>query len=85
MRITLTSSLILIAACAFGQVPDLTGKWLGNSTFLKNNFRMEYDITQQGSTVTAIVLSVGKKDSVKERLEGGIKGNKLELNAEELI
>ena len=46
---------------------------------------MEYDITQNGNDVTAIVLSVGKKDSVKARLEGTLKGNKLELKAKELI
>ena len=77
--------LVLSSICSFSQTPNLTGKWLGSSTFLKNNYQLEYDITQEGDKVSAMILSVSKRDTVKALLEGVLKGNRIELKAKELI
>ena len=85
MRIILINLFTAASIFSFAQNIDLTGTWHGNSTFLNNHFQLEYELTQTGNTVTAITLSMGKKDTVKARLVGEIKGNSLELKAEELI
>ncbi len=85
MRLTLINLFTTLAIYSFSQSMDLTGTWLGNSTFLKNYYTLEYEITQTGNEVTAIALSYGKKDTVKARLEGILEGNNLELAAQELI
>ena len=85
MQNTLTYLLLLISLSTYSQSLDLSGKWIGNSTFLNKNHELEYDITQEGDRVVAIMFSRSAKDSVKARLEGTIKGNKLELEAKELI
>lgn len=85
MRITLTALLLSLALISFGQSTNLTGTWLGSSTFLRNHYELEYEITQTGNKIVAIALSKGKKDSVKARLEGFLVGRTLELEAKGLI
>ena len=85
MRNTLTVLFLLFFLSLMGQSLDLTGTWVGSSSFLNRNYELEYEITQQGKKVVAIVLSRSNKDSVKARLEGFIKGNQLELEAKSLI
>ena len=85
MRITLANLFLSLALISFGQSTDLTGTWLGSSTFLRNHYELEYEITQTGNKVVAIALSKGKKDSVKARLEGFLVGRTLELEAKGLI
>ena len=64
----------------------MTGKWIGNATFLNKYSTLEYDLTQEGDKVDAVVLSYNDKgDTLKVRMAGKISGQRLELTGEEVL
>lgn len=87
MRITLitlfTFSVFLVSA----QPTDLSGTWLGTSTFLKDHFQLKYELDQTDEIITgfATTFNPSNGDSIKVRLEGIVKKSKVMLSGVEII
>lgn len=87
MRITLitlfTFSIFLVSA----QSTDLSGTWLGTSTFLKDHFQLKYELDQTDEVITgfATTFNPSNGDSIKVRLEGIVKKSKVSLSGVEII
>lgn len=85
-------SLIILAFCScFSMLPaqsiDLTGVWVGTSTFLNTQTHLTYDLEQEGSNITGLVTAktVGGSDSIKVRVTGEVRNGKVQLLGEEII
>lgn len=85
IRIALFYTFVLFYFSSTSQQIDLSGTWEGHSTFLKNSYKLRYEISQQGDRVFVEAKSVGKEDSVKSKLEGRFIGDKLALEAKQII
>ncbi|MEQ9300973.1 MAG: caspase family protein [Cyclobacteriaceae bacterium] len=88
MRITLLI-LVLCSYCSMlsAQSIDISGAWIGTSTFAKERIHLRYELEQSGNQITGLVYSknVDKNDSIKVRVEGDLKKDKIELEGIEII
>ncbi|WP_436515768.1 caspase family protein [Ekhidna sp. To15] len=87
MRRTLITLLVTLCSFTYAQTVDISGTWLGTSTFLKEHNQLKYDLTQKGSQITGFIYvkNLAKKDSIKARISGTIKKGKIILEGEEII
>lgn len=87
MRISLAIICLLCQHAVSAQAIDVSGNWMGTSTFTKETIHLRYELEQSGNEVTGFVYSrnVDKNDSIKVRVEGEIRKNKIELEGIEII
>ena len=77
----LLSSLLSLSA----QKVDVSGTWLGTSTFLKDHIQLVYELRQVGDQLTGYASSYAKGDSIKTKVEGAIKGDEILLKGVEVV
>ncbi len=84
--------IILISTTAisfqsWAQKPDLTGTWIGSSTFLKEHTQLKYELTQKRTLVTGFLYAnnPNKKDSIKASVSGQFEGREITLQVDEII
>ncbi|MEO9871405.1 caspase family protein [Ekhidna sp.] len=86
MRFTLITLAVLIFQTVSGQTVNVSGIWIGSSTFLKEQTQLKYELTQKGVLVSGFVYANNmKKDSLKVRVKGKMKNGKIILEGEEII
>lgn len=87
MRLTFITLLVTLCTSIHAQTVDLSGTWLGTSTFLKEHTQLKYTLTQKGDQITGFIYAknLSKKDSIKARISGSIKKGKIILEGEEII
>lgn len=88
MRLILITLLISSAIISgYAQPVNVTGIWLGTSTFLKEHTQLKYELSQTGEVITGFIYAknLDKNDSIKARVKGKIKNGKIILNGEEII
>ncbi len=85
MRSTLITLAFAISFFADAQKIDITGTWVGTSTFLKGHTQLKYELTQKGSQITGFVYARNKKDSIKSTVIGTIKDTKVKLIGDEIL
>lgn len=65
---------------------DVTGIWLGTSTFLKEHSQLKYELKQEGNKISGFVyVNNLKKDSIKASVSGKIQKGKIILEATDII
>lgn len=84
MRITLITFFSILLFHSHAQI-DLTGTWIGNSTFFKDHTQLKYELTQRGDQITGFIYTKNQKDSLKASIEGQIKNGKITLEGNEII
>lgn len=69
------------------QKPDLTGTWIGSSTFLKEHTQLKYELTQKGNVITGFLYAknLEKQDSIKATVQGEFKNGRAKLEGKEII
>lgn len=79
--------LLTLCSITHAQKIDVTGTWLGTSTFLKEHTQLKYELTQEGENITGFIYAnnLEKKDSIKASVVGKIKNGKIKLEGEEII
>ncbi|WP_424961517.1 caspase family protein [Ekhidna sp.] len=85
MKHTLITLTILMCFHAIAQKPDLTGTWIGNSTFLKEHTQLKYELIQKGNALSGFIYAKNQNDSIKAAIEGTIENGTIELNGKEII
>lgn len=87
MRCTLITLLLTLCLSTNAQTVDVSGTWLGTSTFLKEHTQLRYELSQSGNEITGFVYAknLDKKDSIKARVKGKIKKGAIVLVGEEII
>ncbi|MEM6641593.1 MAG: caspase family protein [Bacteroidota bacterium] len=85
IKIVFIIGLTFAIVKSYSQGPNLTGRWHGNSTFLNNHYELIYEIRQTGNQVSVLATTINKNDSLQARMEGALKGKRLELFAKEVI
>ena len=81
MRITLITLALLSLTSLHAQTANVSGTWIGSSTFMKEHAQLKYTLTQDGGKVSGIVESKAEnsKDAIKYAVEGSIKNSLLKL------
>ncbi len=87
MRFTLITLFITLSIFTHAQKADVTGTWLGTSTFLKEHTQLKYELKQQGEKITGFVYArnLEKKDSIKSSVIGKIRKGIITLEGDEII
>ncbi|WP_370087701.1 caspase domain-containing protein [Ekhidna sp.] len=87
MRRTLITLFITLSLFTHAQKSDLTGTWIGTSTFLKEHTQLKYELKQQGDKITGFLYAknLDKKDSIKASVKGVIKKGVITLEGDEII
>lgn len=87
MRCTLITLLLTLCLSTNAQTVDVSGTWLGTSTFLKEHTQLRYELSQSGNEITGFVFAknLSKQDSIKTRVKGKIKKGTIILEGEEII
>ncbi|MEP1032026.1 caspase family protein [Ekhidna sp.] len=87
MRCTLITLLATLCTYTYAQSVDISGTWLGTSTFLKEHTQLKYELTQKDGGITGFIYAknLQKNDSIKARIKGKIKNGKIILEGEEII
>ncbi|MEO9484191.1 MAG: caspase family protein [Ekhidna sp.] len=87
MRCTLITLFVTLCSITHAQDINISGTWLGTSTFLKEHTQLKYELTQKDNRITGFVYAknLEKKDSIKARVEGRIKEGKITLEGKEII
>ena len=81
MRFTLITLAAFAANLLFAQSIDVSGTWIGSSTFMKEHSQNKYTLTQKGNKVTGMVASTSENNSnsIKYEVEGTIDDSTLKL------
>lgn len=79
------SLLILVFYSQFLSGQDVTGTWVGTSTFMNAHTQLRYELSQEASTVTGFVYTSNAKDSLKATVKGTIKKGVLRLEPNQVI
>ncbi len=72
----------------YAQVPlDVSGKWVGTSTFLNGNYQISIEISQKENQLSGYTISrsMTEGDSIKTRVNGLIDDDKVTLYPAEVI
>ncbi len=87
MRNTLITLLVALCSHTYSQEFNITGTWLGTSTFLKDHTQLRYELTQKGKEITGYVFAknLSKNDSIKSLIEGSIVNGKITITGKEII
>ncbi len=87
MRRTLITLLVTLCSFTYAQTVDISGTWLGTSTFLKEHTQLKYELTQRGDQITGFIYAknLDKQDSIKARISGTIRKGEIILEGEEII
>lgn len=85
MRLTLIAITVSLFFGAKAQTANVEGIWLGSSTFLKEHIRLIYELKQSGDLVSGYATSYTKSDSIKTRVEGRVRSNKVSLKGIEIV
>lgn len=87
MRRTLITLFITICFFSHAQKIDVTGTWIGTSTFLREHTQLKYELKQQGEKITGFIYAknLDKKDSIKASVKGVIKKGVITLEGDEVI
>jgi hypothetical protein len=69
------------------QSNDITGTWIGTSTFLNAQTHLVYELEQEKDQIQGLItaITIDNKDSIKVRVSGKMVDGKLELDGEEII
>ena len=72
---------------SYSQSVDISGTWIGSSTFLKEHIQVRYELQQEGNQITgyAFSKSTRKGDSIKVILEGSLESNVVTLKGIEVV
>ena len=84
LLITLFTSGLFLSA---QQLVDLSGEWVGHSTFMKTEYHVTHDILQSGSQLegTATTVSLDRKDSIVISFSGVIIDKRAELTGSKVL
>ncbi|WP_420315947.1 caspase family protein [Ekhidna sp.] len=87
MRKILIALLFLPYSVVDAQSDNISGRWLGNSTFLKEHSQLRVDLVQNGTNVTGTIFSknLNSQDSIKATITGSYKKGRLILEGDEII
>ncbi|WP_420577885.1 caspase family protein [Ekhidna sp.] len=87
MKRTLITLMIIWCFQMQAQTPDLTGTWIGSSTFLKEHTQLKYELTQKGNMITGFLYAknLEKQDSIKATVQGEFKNGTVKLEGKEII
>lgn len=79
--------MTLSVLCLSAQSVNLSGTWLGTSTFLKDQFQLTYELKQNGATVLGFstTKNLTNGDSIRVAVRGAIQGTILTLAGVEVI
>ncbi|MEM9325756.1 MAG: caspase family protein [Bacteroidota bacterium] len=66
---------------------DVAGRWVGNSSFMKANYHLTFEVRQTGSqlTGTSTTVSMDHKDSIVVAFNGVIDGKEVEIHAYDVL
>ncbi|MEP0987879.1 caspase family protein [Ekhidna sp.] len=86
MRFILITLFIVYSFLSIAQSVDVTGTWLGTSTFLKEHNQLKYELVQKGNLISGYVYANNlKKDSIKASITGKIKDGKILIEGKKII
>ncbi|MEM9681311.1 MAG: hypothetical protein AAF901_13395, partial [Bacteroidota bacterium] len=87
MRFTLFTLVITLATHLFSQSIDVTGTWIGSSTFMQGHSQLKFTLTQKGNEITGEVEAKAENssDRILYTVKGSIKGTKVSLTPIDII
>ena len=79
--------ILLLVSCfqTMGQKPDVTGTWIGSSTFLKEHTQLKYELTQKDNSISGFIYAKNGGDSIKAEIVGILKNNIITIEGKEVI
>ena len=87
MRFTLITTLLAFSIYTSAQKINVSGTWVGTSTFLKEHTQIRYELTQEKDQVTGFLFAknIDKQDSIKARVAGKVKDDAVSIKGVEII
>lgn len=67
------------------QKPNLTGTWIGSSTFLKEHTQLKYELKQTGNAISGFIYAKHGGDSIKAEVRGTLKNGRITLDGKQII
>ncbi len=87
MRFTLFALITTLSTCLYSQSIDVSGTWIGSSTFMKEHSQVKYVLSQKETLVSGIVevKAENSKNEIRYTVEGNLRGSKLTLKPVESL
>ncbi|MEO1255327.1 MAG: caspase family protein [Bacteroidota bacterium] len=87
MRLALFTLITTLTTSLFSQSIDISGTWIGSSTFVKGHTQLKFVLTQNGNKVTGEVEAKAENsgDQIVYTVSGTIQGSKVDLIPVEIV
>lgn len=90
MKITFTTLLAFLVLSPYAQSitrKDLSGTWVGSSTFMKDHIPTRLELVQENGAFTAVLYNkdLKRNDSSKFKMSGVAKGRQIDLKGDSVV